>query len=188
MIFVDSRKKSQKTLNKIYPTAKIIDVTSKGEFPYILLSPFYPHGNIPIPFSEGYFSETVEGIWQGLKVFEKEDIDYSKFLIKNMKGIKRTNRKYGNPLGHRKGINGTILLDYPTARKSIYMRAYAFVLQNKTYKIIESIIFDAYKNDIVLLDYETNCEIENLRKPLSHAYLVKRHIEYLRPELKTLCF
>jgi len=43
--------------------------------PWIKFSPFYPHGGIPVPFAPGYFSETVEGIWQGLKVFEKADGD-----------------------------------------------------------------------------------------------------------------
>ena len=131
MIYIESRKKAEKTLKRQYPNALIIDVTSKGEFPYIKFSPFYPHGNIPIPFSEGFFSETVEGIWQGLKVFENEDIDTSKFDIKNMSGIKRTVRKFGKPLGHRQGVNGEELLDYITARKKIYMRAYAYILDLK---------------------------------------------------------
>lgn len=51
------------------------------------LSPFYPHGNIPVPFSENTFAYSVEGIWQGLKVFESADIDTSKFEVQNMKGI-----------------------------------------------------------------------------------------------------
>ena len=54
------------------------------------LSPFYPHGGIPVPFSEGYTATRVEGIWQGLKVFDNEDIDISMFLNETMKGIKRT--------------------------------------------------------------------------------------------------
>ena len=35
---------------------------------YKTLSPFYPHGGIPIPFSGSVTSQSVEGIWQGLKV------------------------------------------------------------------------------------------------------------------------
>jgi len=188
MIYIDSKKKSRKTLEKQYPNAKIIDVTSKGEMPYVKLSPFYPHGNIPIPFSEGFFSETVEGIWQGLKVFENESIDTSKFTIKNMKGIKRTVRKFGVPLGHQKGVNGTELLDYITARKLIYLKAYASVLQVNTKSIIESLKDDAYRQDIVLLDFDTNDDIENQRKPLSHASLIKKHLEYRFPDLKNLSF
>ncbi|MGN0088780.1 MAG: DUF6939 family protein [Candidatus Limimorpha sp.] len=44
------------------------DVTSQARDGLVRLSPFYPHGGIPVPFSEGYTAACVEGIWQGLKV------------------------------------------------------------------------------------------------------------------------
>jgi len=176
MIYIENKKKSQKTLAKLYPNAEVIDVTSKGQEPFIRLSPFYPHGNIPVPFSENTHAYSVEGIWQGLKVFEMEDIDISKFEIKNMKGIKRTSRRFGKPIGHRKGVRGTEHLDYLTARKQIYLPSYAWVLQNKTQNEIDLLVSIAEKKDLVLLDYETNEDIENIRKPISHAALVKKYI------------
>jgi hypothetical protein len=33
------------------------------------------------------------------------------------------------------------------------------------------------KNALVLLDYETNDDVLNSQKPLSHAYLVKSYLE-----------
>lgn len=188
MIYVENKKKSSKTLANLYPFAEVIDVTSKGDFPFVKLSPFYPHGNIPVPFSQNYFAKSVEGIWQGLKVFELEDIDTSKFEIEDMKGIKRTVRKFGKPLGHRKGIYGNELLDYLTARKQIYLPTYAWVLQNVTIKEIDLLVEIAKKTDLILLDYETNCDIENIRKPLSHAGLVKKYIDKKYPEIATLVF
>ncbi len=188
MIHVDSKKKSLKTLGKLYPNAKIIDVTSKGEKPWVKVSPFYPHGGIPVPHSQGSYAMSVEGIWQGLKVFETEDIDISKFEVKNMKGIKRTVRKFGKPLGHRKGVNGTELLDYVSARKQIYLVAYAWMLDNTAQDVIQLLKSEAEKNDIVLLDYDTNGEIENTNRPLSHASLVKRYLYKKYPELSDLVF
>lgn len=188
MIYVENKKKSSKTLAKLYPIAEVIDVTSKGDFPFVKLSPFYPHGNIPVPFSQNHFAKSVEGIWQGLKVFELEDIDTSKFEIEDMKGIKRTVRKFGKPLGHRKGIYGQELLDYLSARKQIYLPSYAWVLQNVTTKEIELLVEIAKKTDLILLDYETNCDIENIKKPLSHAGLVKKFIDKKYPEISTLIF
>ncbi|MDY0278754.1 MAG: hypothetical protein RBQ97_11795 [Acholeplasma sp.] len=188
MIYVENKKKSSKTLSKLYPFAKVIDVTSKGNFPFVKLSPFYPHGNIPVPFSQNNFAKSVEEIWQGLKVFELEDVDTSKFEIEDMKGIKRTTRKFGKPLGHRKGINGPELLDYLTARKLIYLPSYAWILQNATSKEIELLVEIAKRTDLILLDYETNCDIENLRKPLSHAGLVKKYIDKKYPEVSSLIF
>lgn len=188
MIYIENKKKSPKTLAKLYPIAEIVDVTSKGDFPFVKLSPFYPHGNIPVPFSRNYFAKSVEGIWQGLKVFELEDIDPSKFEIQDMKGIKRTVRKFGKPLGHRNGINGQELLDYLTARKQIYLPAYAWVLQNVTTREIDLLVEIARRTDLILLDYETNCDIENIRKPLSHAGLIKKFIEKKYPEIASLIF
>ena len=70
MIYVESKRKMLAKIQDIYPNAIIIDVTSRGEEPWIRVSPFYPHGGIPVPFSESMFSASVEGVWQGLKVFE----------------------------------------------------------------------------------------------------------------------
>lgn len=162
---------------KLYPKTEIIDVTSKGIEPFVRLRPFYPHRNIPVPFSPNTFSYSVEGIWQGLKVFEQADIDTSKFEVKNMKGIKRTDRKFGNPLGHRKGINGTELLDYLTARKQIYLPSYVWLLQNKTTSKVDQLTQIALRQDLVLLDFETNSGINNTKKLLSHAALIKKFID-----------
>ena len=101
MIIIESKRKKIENILKKHPNAIIADVTSQSKDGLVRLSPFYPHGNIPVPFSEGYTSTCVEGIWQGLKVFENEDIDISMFLNDTMKGIKRTVRKHGRVLGHR---------------------------------------------------------------------------------------
>lgn len=177
MIYIDSRRKSEKTLQKLYPNAKIVDVTSKATNALIKLSPFYPHGDIPIPFSEKFKAMSVEGIWQGLKVFEHADIDIKTFQNTTMKDIKRTVRKFGKPLGHRKGIDGQELLGYIEARIKIYLPAYLWVLENKTQNIVDRLRIASEKEDIVLLDYETNCDVLNPSKPLSHAFLVKAYTE-----------
>lgn len=121
MIIVESKRKKPETILRQYPDAILADVTSGAKDGLVKLSPFYPHGGIPVPFSEGYTATCVEAIWQGLKVFECSDVDTSLFYNDTMKGLKRTVRKYGTPLGHRKGVNGTELLGYIEARKLIYI-------------------------------------------------------------------
>ncbi len=177
MIYIENKKKSEAKLLEKYPHAKIVDVTSKATTGLVKLSPFYPHGEIPVPFSEGQTAMCVEGIWQGLKVFENEDIDEKMFLNDKMKNIKRTVRRFGKPLGHRKGTKGSVLLDYIQARIQIYLPAYLWVLENKVQYIIERLKEASKEQDIVLLDYETNDDIMNTKKPLSHAYLVKAYVE-----------
>jgi hypothetical protein len=186
MIYIENKKKKEKTLLAKYPNAKIVDVTSKAPTALVKLSPFYPHGEIPIPFSENQQAKSVEGIWQALKVFESADIDKEMFQNDTMKNIKRTVRKFGKPLGHRKGINGSELLSYVDARIQIYLPSYLWVLENKVCEILERLKEASQKDDIVLLDYETNCDVLNPKKPLSHAFLVKAYVENNYPKEEDL--
>ena len=182
MIIVESKRKKPATILKKYPDAILADVTSGAKDGLVKLSPFYPHGGIPVPFSEGYTATCVEAIWQGLKVFESCDVDVKTFQNDTMKNIKRTVRRFGKPLGHRKGVNGTELLGYIEARKQIYIPTYRWVLENKVAHIIERL--RAASNEgktIVLLDYDTNADVEDPKKPLSHASLIKAYAEGIYP-------
>ncbi len=181
MIIIESKRKKIENILKKYPNAIIADVTSQAKDGLVRLSPFYPHGNIPVPFSEGYTSTCVEGIWQGLKVFENEDIDISMFLNDTMKGIKRTVRKHGRVLGHRKGVHGTEIIGYVEAKHQIYIPAYRWMLEHKAMDIIERLRKASETKTIVLLDYNTCCNVDDETKPLSHAYLVKAYAEGLYP-------
>lgn len=69
--------------------AVVYDVSSYADFPYCTLSPMWVHGNIPVPGMSGKVSDTVEGIWQGLKVIR----DKPAFHLFKGKGKKRG----GNP-------------------------------------------------------------------------------------------
>ena len=181
MIVIESKRRKRENILKKYPDAVIADVTSQATDGLVKLSPFYPHGDIPVPFSEGYTAICVEGIWQGLKVFESADVDVDMFSNDTMKNIKRTVRRFGKPLGHRKGVNGTELLGYIEARKQIYLPAYKWVLENKVANIIERLREASRTKTIVLLDYTTNCDIDNPKTPLSHAFLIKAYAEGLYP-------
>lgn len=55
-ITVQSRRKKLATIETLYHGAMIVDVTSKGSEPFVRFSPFYPHGDIPIPGSPGVFA------------------------------------------------------------------------------------------------------------------------------------
>ena len=93
MIVIESKRRKRENILKKYPDAVIADVTSQATDGLVKLSPFYPHGGIPVPFSEGYTAMCVEGIWQGLKVFESADVDVNMFANGTMKNIKRTVRQ-----------------------------------------------------------------------------------------------
>lgn len=181
MIIIESKRKKIENILKKYPEAIIADVTSNAKDGLVKLSPFYPHGGIPVPFSNGVTAECVEGIWQGLKVFENEGIDVDMFRNNTMRNIKRTVRTHGRVLGHQKGVYSTEILDYVTAKHQIYIPTFKWVLENKVAYIIERLNKASIDKTIVLLDYNTCCDVDSATKPLSHAYLIKAFVEGLYP-------
>src|SRR5262245_39386528 len=115
-LILESRRKKPDTLHRLYPAATILDLTSRGDQPWVKFSPFYPHGDIPVPNTPGRVAQSVEGLWQGLKVFDTEDVDTAKFDITTMKDLKRSVRGRGAVLGHRFGVGSNVLLSYRDAR------------------------------------------------------------------------
>ncbi len=181
-LIIASRRLSPVTLQGRYLGAIFFDVTSHGPEPWRRFSPFYPHGDIPVPFSPGFVSASVEGIWQGLKVFEKMDVDPTKFAITTMKGLKRISKVYGKVIGHRKGVNGELLLPYVEARRLIYLPSYRWVLDHRLYDLLIELTRLSSKKPVILLDYEINENIEDRSKPLSHAALIKQYLQGTYPE------
>jgi hypothetical protein len=162
-----------------------VDVTSRGPTPWVRFSPFYPHGGIPVPLWPGREAASVEGIWQGLKRFEGEDaIDPRAFVNATMRGLKRTSRAVGRGgvargrvLGHQAGADVDTLLGYVEARLRLYLPAYRWVLDHRLHDELAQLRELAARGPVVLLDYATNGDVADPRKPLSHAALVKRYLE-----------
>jgi hypothetical protein len=185
MIYIESRKRKLEKIKEEYPDAVILDITSNSETRYAkILSPFYPHGNIPIPFTDGLKATCVEAVWQGLKVFEGVGVDFATFKNDTMRDLKRTVRKYGVPQGHSKGAYSKELLGYFEARMLIYLPTYKWVLDNvpEVHHVVERIKEQSKIQDIVLLDYNTNIDFRDISKPMSHAGLVKLYIEGKYPD------
>lgn len=173
-IHVASRRRTTASLTAAFPGAEIIDVTSKAPDPWVRLSPFHPHGGIPVPYGDGVTSQSVEGIWQALKVFRDADVDPAKLSVTSMKGLKRTVRRYGPVRGHRAGPHGDRLLPYEEARRRIYLPAYRWVLEHRVADLVERL---REKEEVVLLDYTTNGDVADPTSPLSHAALIRLHLE-----------
>src|SRR5574344_710579 len=181
MIVIANKRSSIESLMKKYPgidKKRIVDVTSAAaDWHNRTLSPFYPHRHIPVPFSDKTAS-CVEAIWQGLKCFETYGVDLEMFHNNTMKNLKRTTRRLGPCLGHKR-LDTSELLDYKDARRLIYLPSYKWMLDNC--KIAHERVMQlkemADTGDLILLDYNSNPDITNLSKPLSHASLIKAYIE-----------
>lgn len=176
-VAVESRRKKLASVEKLWPGAVIIDVTSKGVEPWVRFSPFFSHGGIPIPNTPSETAQSVEGLWQGLKVFDREDIDPRKWAITDMAGIKRGGKSRGGVRGHRFGVGSDILLGYRDARYRIYLPAYLWVLEHRLATEVKELRRLAADKPLVLLDYETNADVEDVSSPLSHAALVMYYLQ-----------
>ncbi|MBF9130411.1 hypothetical protein I0C86_15800 [Plantactinospora sp. S1510] len=172
VVRVMSRRRSAAAIEAAAPGALLLDVTSRGPAPWVRLSPFYPHGGIPVPFSPGKTGESVEGVWQALKVFTDADVDPSRLRVTTMRGLKRTVRRYGAVRGHRTGLAGDRLLGYEEARRRIYLPTYRWTLENAAADLVAELRRLSVDRDVVLLDYTTNGDVTDLGTPLSHAALV----------------
>ena len=92
MIYVVNKKRGIARILKDFPNADILDITSSSDKRYAqLLSPFYPHGNIPIPNTPELKATCVEAVWQGLKVFANADVDFETFKNDTMHNLKKDN-------------------------------------------------------------------------------------------------
>lgn len=183
-IHVANKKSKIDNIRMKYPNASIFDITSTSEYEILrLLSPFYPHGNIPVPGMPHIKATCVEAVWQGLKVFEGYGVDYATLHNDTMKDLKRTVRKYGKPLGHQYGDR---ILNYADARWLIYLPTYLYMLENvpTVQYTLQKIKERLQEKDIVFLDYNTNCDVADYSKPLSHAGLVKLYLEGKYPAIE----
>jgi hypothetical protein len=133
----------------------VLDLMSRAEQPWVQFSSFYPHGGIPVPLSEGYTTACVEGAWQALKVFERQDVDLTKLGIRTMTGLKRSTRSFGRVLGHGAGVGSSLLLGYVEARRQIYLPLYRWVLEHRVALLVDQIRTLSAQQPLVFLDYET---------------------------------
>lgn len=170
-------RRAGESARKSHPGAAILDLTSRGSAPWVKFSPFWPHGDIPVPGAPGRLSASVEGLWQALKVFERADVDERKLDITSMKGIKRGAGKHGRVLGHRAGLGSPELLGYIEARHRIYLPAYHHVLTRHLQRELAELRRMAGAGGLILLDYETNTDVDDPSRPLSHAGLVMHWLQ-----------
>lgn len=150
------------------PDAVWVDVSSSGDPPLDQLSPFYAHGGIPIPGMDSKRSDSVEGIWQGLKVIR------GKIAPRFFEGGGR--KRVGKPRGHQFG-DSTRLLGIEEARRKMYVPAYEWMLENCIDETILSGFIDQAFRGVpqYFYDREDNGSIGK-DAPLAHAKLLADYL------------
>ena len=93
------------TVQRKYPNTLIVDVSHSSfvnGYWSEIFNPFYPHGNIRVPYTGGYTGISVSAIWNSLKVFEMGNSNEELRNSIEIQSLKR--RHLGGLIGFRKGI------------------------------------------------------------------------------------
>ena len=142
------------------------DVSSYAEPPLCELSPMWVHGGIPVPGTTET-SDTIEGVWQGLKVIRGKTAP--RFF--RGPGAKRG----GKPSGHQFGRK---LLGVVDARRLIYVPTYEWTLENRIDPRLLQRFIDAARAGVVqhFHDVGDNGDPSDENQPLAHAAVLVRYL------------
>lgn len=149
----------------------VVDVNSYADPPFCTLSPMWVHGSIPVPGMLGTTSDTVEGVWQGLKVIRGKTAP----RYFHGPGAKRG----GKPSGHQFGKK---LLDIVEARRRIYIPTYEWVLEHRIDRELMEQFFITARRGITqfIHDVGDNGDPNDTSQPLAHTAVL---VQYLNREL-----
>lgn len=147
--------------------AVVYDVSSYADFPFCTLSPLWPHGGIPVPGMPGVSSDSVEGIWQGLKVLN------GKIASRYFSG--QGHKRGGKPRGHQYGEK---LLTIVEAREKIYRVAYEWMLDHRADQgLINQFIEQAFLGvPQYFHDVSNNGSIGNPDEGWAHAAVLVQYL------------
>jgi hypothetical protein len=145
----------------------VIDVSSYAPEPFCTLSPMWVHGGIPVPGMDGQTSDTVEGVWQGLKVIR------DKIATRYFRGP--CAKRGGKPAGHKFGSKQLGVVE---ARRRIYIPTYEWMLENRVDpEVIEGLIATALAGVTQYVhDVGDNGDINDANQPLAHAAVLVQYI------------
>jgi hypothetical protein len=145
----------------------VFDVSSYAEEPYCRFSPMWVHGGIPVPGMPGETSDTVEGVWQGLKVIR------GKTALRYFRGPGA--KRGGKPSGHQFGTREIGIVE---ARRLIYVPTYEWVLEHCIDPELIGRFVDAARAGVVqhFHDVGDNGDPNDPDQPLAHAAVLVRYL------------
>ncbi len=142
--------------------------TSSRSFFGQYLSPFSTKGVLkPVPGNQDFYSKSVEGIWQGLKIIDQKT-DYSLFESEKPK-----KRKF-EPYSETKFKYNCQEIGLIEARKKIFMPAYKFMLDIVVPQALIENIMRTYHAGVnqYFYDVDDNRDIDDATRSYSHSSLL----------------
>ncbi len=144
------------------------------------LNPFYSDRSIqiPVPGQNCLFSNSLEAIWQGLKIVGGQ-MDLDMFLTEPRKRPNTKERRELTAQGQYSYQDsrfqyGTEELDLITARKVIYVPSYRFLFDNFVPTEFKEQVKSQLKDgkDVYFYDWDDNPDIDNPNESFAHASLL----------------
>ena len=151
--------------------AAVYDVSSYADHPYCTLSPMWPHGGILVPGLPGTTSDSVEGVWQGLKLIG------GRIAPRYFSG--QGHKRGGKPRGHQYGDK---LLRIVEAREKIYRVTYEWMLEHRAEPELIAGFFDRARAGVTQYfhDVSNNGRIGDPDEGWAHAAVL---VQYLNRRL-----
>lgn len=153
-----------KAARKIFPRALVFDVTAVGAMKK--LDPGCPVGRVEIPGRERMKALSLQGVWEGLKVFKKNDEIDEKWMTDERKiGRKRGFKNWGEMIGIR--VNGELMRE--EEGRKMMREIYEKMIRERFGRILDGIRREAERKTVVLLDYKE----ENKDRVFNHTEVLK---------------
>jgi hypothetical protein len=132
----------------------------------------WAHGGIPVPGIAGTTSDSVEGVWQGLKVIRGQ------IAPRYFQG--RGQKRGGKPAGHQYGKK---LLKIVEARDRVYRAAYEWMLEHKADSELLAQFIDQARRGVPqhFHDVSDNGDISNPDEGWAHAAVL---VQWLNRQLR----
>lgn len=187
-IFIANRNRRPAGLLQEFGRIPKFDVTALTHDPRLLpLSPFYPHGRIPVAFTDRKLTGvSLEAIWNGLKVFEHEGADFTKFECESRMVVRRPGKQgRGRLLGFQQGsFAERPLLTELEARGYIYAPTFWHILAYRCTATVDFLRTQIERVDIVLLDHSSEHNRRDLEFPLMTSVLLRDYLlgRYPKPK------
>jgi len=149
-----------------------------NEVPEGITVPFTPNEKMR---QERFRGISVQAVWEGLKVFEKEDIDEDMIIGKKRVGERNIKdaKKRGKFLGWKRGVEGDEILNLEEARWEILLPMYKLVLDRYGQEELKR-LSKAIKNggQVILVDDEGDVSISDFKREMvGPGVLVKAYLE-----------
>ncbi len=185
-IFVATRKEGLSLLGK--NRYFVVDCAAK-KGPYRFLNPFHTSKQykIPVPGQKSLYSNSVEAIWQGLKIVKGRTC----FSMFRKRAYKRPPMQQRQKKDYRyeesRFLFGKKAIGLIKARHLIYKPAYAYLFQNYVPKYFKKLVAKEWQQgkSICFFDWDSNFDIHDPITSFSHSALL---LEYFSHLLKPLSF